>query len=84
MIKNDVNVQLKTKGLKMISMSNQSQKADILLYIINISITKLGNEKCLDPEKVKQKLYEALIIIYGLIDFMVGKEENVTNSANST
>ena len=47
----------------MMSMSNQSQKADILLYIINISITKLGNEQCLDPGKVKQQLYEALIII---------------------
>ena len=68
----------------MMSMSNQSQKADILLYIINISITKLGNELCLNPGKVKQKLNEALIIIYGLIDFMVGKKENVTNSANST
>ena len=68
----------------MMSMSNQSQKSDILLYIINISITKLGNEKCLDPGKVKQQLYETLIIIYDWIDFMVGKEENVTSSANST
>ena len=73
----------------MMSMSNQ--KADILLYIINyiyntlqFSITILGNEQCLDPGKVKQQLYEALTIIYGLIDFMVGKEENVTSSANST
>ena len=64
-------------------MSNQSQKADILLYITNILITKLGNEQCLDPGKVKQQLYEALVITNVLIDFMVGKE-NVTSSANST
>ena len=68
----------------MMPMSNQSQKADILLCIINISITKLENEKCLDPGKVKQQLYEALIITHSLIDFMVGKEENVKSSANST
>ena len=68
----------------MTSMSNQSQKADILLYITNISITKLGNEQCLNPGKVKQQLYEALIINNVLIDFMVGKEENVTSSSNST
>ena len=43
-------------------MSNQSQKADILLYIIHISIIKLGNELRLVPGKVKQQPYEALII----------------------
>ena len=64
-------------------MSNQSQKADILLYITNILTIKLENEKCLDPGKVKQQLYEALIITNVLIDFMVGKE-NVTSSANNT
>ena len=67
----------------MMSMSYQSQKADILLYITSISITKLENDYCLDPGKVKQQLYEALIITNVLIDFMVGKE-NVTSSANST
>ena len=65
------------------SMSNQSQKADILLYI-NILIIKLGNEKCLDPGKVKQQLYKALKITNVLIDFIVEKEENITSSANST
>ena len=64
-------------------MSNQSQKADILLYITNILIIKLENDYCLDPGKVKQQLYEALIITIVLIDFTVGKE-NVTSSANST
>ena len=68
----------------MIPISNQSQKADILLHITNISITKLGNESCLDPGKVKQQLYEALIITNIWIDFMVGKEENFTIVANST
>ena len=67
----------------MMLMSNQSQKADILLYITNISIIKLENEQCLDPGKVKQQLYEALIITNVLVDFMVEKEENVTKSANS-
>ena len=67
----------------MLLMSNQSQKADILLYITNISIIKLENEQCLDPGKVKQQLYEALIITNVLVDFMVEKEENVTKSANS-
>ena len=65
-------------------MSNQSQKADIFLYITNILIIKLGNELCLDPGKVKQQLCEALIITNVLVDFMVGKEENVTSLANST
>ena len=65
-------------------MSNQCQKADILLYITNILIIKLENEKCLDPGKVKQQLYKALTITNVLIDFMVVKEENVTSSANST
>ena len=37
----------------------------------------------MDPGKVKQQIYEALIITNVLIDFMVGKE-NVTSSANST
>ena len=37
----------------------------------------------MDPGKVKQQLYEALIITNVLIDFMVGIE-NVTSSANST
>ena len=64
-------------------MSNQSQKVDILLYITNILIIKLEYELCLDPGKVEQQLYEALIITNVLIDFMVGKE-NVTSSANST
>ena len=50
-------------------MSNQSQKADILLYMTNILIIKLEYESCLDPEKVKQQLYEALIITNVLIDF---------------
>ena len=67
----------------MMLMSNQSQKADISLYITNISIIKLENEQCLDPGKVKQQLYKALIITNVLVDFMVEKEENVTKSANS-
>ena len=59
----------------MMPMSNQSQKADIFLYITNISIIKLGNEQCLAPGKVKLQLYEALIITNVLVDFMIGKEE---------
>ena len=64
-------------------MFNQSQKADILLYITNILIKKLENEQCLDPGKVKQQLYESLKVTNVLIDFMLGKE-NVKSSANST
>ena len=43
-------------------MSHQSQKAIIFLYNTNISIIKLENEQCLAPEKVKQQLYQGLII----------------------
>ena len=60
----------------MMPMSNLSQKAGILLYI-NILIIKLGNEQCLASGRVKQQLYEALIITNVLVDFMVGKEENI-------
>ena len=38
----------------------------------------------IDPGKVKQQLYEALIITNILVDFMVEKEENVTSLANRT
>ena len=68
----------------MMSMSNPSQKTDILLYITNISIIKLGYELCLDPGNIKQQLYEVLIITNVLVDFMVGKEEKITSLANST
>ena len=64
-------------------MSNQSQKAVNFLYITNISMLKLGNEQCLDPGKVKQQLYEALIITNVLVDFMVEKDKNVKSLANS-
>ena len=37
----------------------------------------------MDPGKIKQQLYEALIIKTVLVDFKMGKEENVTSLANS-
>ena len=68
----------------MTPMSFQPQKVRIFLYTTKISIIKLGNEQCLAPGKVKQQLYEALILTNVLVDFMVRKEENVTSLANST
>ena len=66
----------------MVSISNQSQKADIFLYITNTFIIKLGNEYCLAPGNVKHQLYKALIITNVLVDFIGGKEENFTKLAN--
>ena len=44
-LENDMKIRKKlTKGLKMMSISNQSQKAAIFLFITNIAIIKLGNE----------------------------------------
>ena len=51
----------------MMSVSNQSQKADIFLYITNISIIKLGNELCLDPGPVNMP-------IWGPLGFLVGNQ----------
>ena len=68
----------------MMSMSNQSEKAGIFLYITNISSIKLGNEQRMAPGKVMQQLYEVLIITNVLVDFMVGNKENATSLANST
>ena len=44
-VENDIKVRKKiTKQLKMMSMSNQFQKAGIFLHITKVLIIKLGNE----------------------------------------
>ena len=61
----------------MVSMLNQSQKEGIFLYVTYCSIIKLGKSNARLLETGKQQLHVAFIITKALVDFMVGKDENV-------